>query len=55
MAERIIIGEVIEGKYDPSARIVPTAEWISPYEDLSDQDKEAIMREVEPPRVPRVE
>lgn len=37
---------------DPSAILVPTAEFINPYAGLFDEDKERIMEQVEPPTMP---
>ncbi len=47
--ERIPIGEITEGDHEPGALIAHTAEWVNPYAGLSDEQKEQMMLEVEPP------
>jgi hypothetical protein len=49
------IGVIEEGEVDPTAKIVPTAEWISPYSDLTAEEQSEIMATVEPPTTPEVQ
>lgn len=51
----IRIGSVIEGEGDPSALYVDSAEWIDEYAGLTDEQKQAIVAQFEPPPEPVAE
>ncbi len=51
----ILIGTIQAGYGDPTALVIPTAEFVSPYVGLSDEEKKQMMAEVEPPTTPQVE
>lgn len=51
---KVPIGETSEVDTDPTALLVPSAEFTSPYTGLSDDEQARIMAEVEPPTLPVV-